>query len=132
MQTRVEVTKKYTLQYDQTSKKQKSQILDTVVEITDWNPDHARQQLSRHVRQTKSRAEPTGAVLDRRISKAHKDSYDAIKMLQHVWSVWLSPISNVQAAPDLAGLSDSSINEVTPQHDSLRNSDYLRYIQDQQ
>ncbi|MEZ5087896.1 MAG: hypothetical protein R2722_17230 [Tessaracoccus sp.] len=41
---RVEVTKKYATAYAAASKKDKSRILDTVVAVTGWNRDHARQQ----------------------------------------------------------------------------------------
>lgn len=87
MQTRVEVTKQYATKYAQASKKVKGQILDTVVEITGWNRDHARQQLKRRLDQPKGRATATVAVIDRRKTKARKYSYDATKVLQYVWSV---------------------------------------------
>ncbi|MEZ5087127.1 MAG: hypothetical protein R2722_13030 [Tessaracoccus sp.] len=41
---RVEVTKKYATAHAAASKKDKSRILDTVVAVTGWNRDHARQQ----------------------------------------------------------------------------------------
>src|SRR5699024_9877016 len=86
MQTRVEITKRYATTYAKASKKTKGQILDTVVELTGWNRDHARQQLRRRLDQPKGRAIATVAVLDRRKTKARKYSYDATKILQYVWS----------------------------------------------
>ena len=85
MPARVEVTKKYALAYANASKKDKSQILDQVVEITGWHRDHARQQLRRRATQPKGRAQVTVAVIDRRKTKPRKYSYDAIKVLQRVW-----------------------------------------------
>lgn len=87
IQTRIEVTKHYAAKYAKASKKVKGQILDTVVEITGWNRDHARQQLKRRLDQPKGRATATVAVIDRRKTKPRKYSYDAIKVLQYVWSV---------------------------------------------
>lgn len=69
------------------SKKNKSQVLDQLVEVTGWNRDHARQQLRRRMRQPNGRAQATVAVLDRRRTRGRKYSYDAIKVLQHVWAV---------------------------------------------
>jgi hypothetical protein len=85
--SRVEITKKYAQAYQQAAKKQKSQILDTVVEVTGWNRDHARQQLCRRVRQPPGRAVATVAVIDRRRRKPQKYSYDATKVLQRLWAV---------------------------------------------
>ena len=87
MTTRVEVTKKYAQAYRDAAKKQKSQILDTVVEITGWNRDHARQQLTRRLQQAPGRAQATIAVLDQRRTKPRKYSYDALRVLQHIWAV---------------------------------------------
>lgn len=87
MQTRIEVTKHYAARYAAASKKVKGQILDTVVELTGWHRDHARQQLKRRLAQPKGRATATVAVIDRRKTKPRKYSYDAIKVLQSVWSV---------------------------------------------
>jgi len=85
--TRVEITKKYAAAYEGASKKDKSRILDQLVEVTGWNRDHARQQLRRRMRQPKGRATATVAVLDRRKTRGRKYSYDAVKVLQHVWAV---------------------------------------------
>lgn len=84
MSTRVEVTKKYAQAYHDAPKKQKGQILDTVVEITGWNRDHARQQLARRLRQAPGRAQATIAVLDCRRTKPRKYSYDALCLLQYI------------------------------------------------
>ncbi len=84
---RVEVTKKYATAYAAASKKDKSRILDTVVAVTGWNRDHARQQLRGRLAQPKGRATATIAVIDRRRTKPRKYSYDALLTLQKVWSV---------------------------------------------
>jgi hypothetical protein len=84
--TRVEITKKYAAAYEAASKKDKSKILDQLVEVTGWNRDHARQQLRRRLTQPRGRATATVAVIDRRKSRGRKYSYDAIKVLQHVWA----------------------------------------------
>lgn len=87
MSARVEVTKKYAVEYARVSKKVKSQILDDVVGVTGWNRDHARQQLRARLAQPKGRAQATVAVLDRRRTKAAKYSYDARLVLRKVWAV---------------------------------------------
>lgn len=87
MNTRIELTKKYATAYAKAGRHQKSAILDAVTDITGWNRDHARQQLMRRTRQPKGRANATVAVIDRRKTKARKYSYDAIKVLQYVWSI---------------------------------------------
>lgn len=87
MATRVEITKKYAAAYEAASKKTKSRILDQLVEVTGWNRDHARQQLRRRMAQPKGRAQATVAVLDRRKNPGSRYSYDALKVLQHVWAV---------------------------------------------
>lgn len=87
MATRVEITKKYTAAYERAGKKDKSRILDQLVEVTGWNRDHARQQLRRRMAQPQGRATATVAVIDRRKARGRKYSYDAIKILQQVWAV---------------------------------------------
>ncbi|MGC2938896.1 MULTISPECIES: hypothetical protein [unclassified Brevibacterium] len=70
MTTRIEITKKYATAYTTASKKRKAAILDTVTDLTGWNRDHARQQLTRRTRQPKGRAQATVAVIDGRKTKA--------------------------------------------------------------
>ncbi|QCP05611.1 DDE-type integrase/transposase/recombinase [Brevibacterium sp. CS2] len=86
MTTRIEVTKKYATAYVRASKKQKGAILDTVVGITGWDRDHARQQLRRRAAQPPGRPIATVAVLDRRKSKPRRYSYDAVVVLQRIWA----------------------------------------------
>lgn len=86
MAARYEITKKYAQAYAAAPKKGKSQILDQVVEVTGWNRDHARQQLTARLKQAPGRAVATVAVIDRRRTKPRKYSYDAIKVLQLVWA----------------------------------------------
>ena len=98
MSARVEVTKKYALAYGRASRKDKSRILDQVVEVTGWNRDHARQQLRRRLAQPKGRASATVAVIDRRRTKPRKYSYDALRVLQRVWAT-AGGICDVKAGP---------------------------------
>lgn len=86
MAARYEITKKYAAAYAAAPKKGKSQILDQVVQITGWNRDHARQQLTARLRQAPGRAVATIAVIDRRRTKPRKYSYDALIVLQKVWA----------------------------------------------
>ena len=86
MRTRIEVTKKYAKAYAMATKKHKGTILDTVVSITGWDRDHARQQLARRAAQPPGRATATVAVLDRRKTKPRKYSYDALVVLQRIWA----------------------------------------------
>lgn len=86
MTTCIEVTKKYATAYVTPTKKQRAAILDTVVEITGWNRDHARQQLRRRATQPPGRAATTVAVLDRRKTKPRKYSYDAMVVLRRIWA----------------------------------------------
>lgn len=86
MTARIEVTKKYAQAYQRATKKDKSKILDMVVEVTGWNRDHARQQLRRRMRQGPGRAKATVVVMDQRKTKARKYSYDATVVLQRVWA----------------------------------------------
>lgn len=86
MAARYEVTKKYAQAYAAAPKKGKSQILDQVVEVTGWNRDHARQQLTARLKQAPGRATATVAVIDRRKTKPRKYSYDATVVLRKVWA----------------------------------------------
>lgn len=86
MAARYEITKKYAQAYAAAAKKGTSLILDRVVQITGWNRDHARQQLVARLRQAPWRAVATVAVIDRRRTKPRKYSYDALIVLQEVWS----------------------------------------------
>ena len=86
MAARIEITKKYATAYAQAPRKEKTQILNHVVEITGWNRDHARQQLRARLRQAPGRAVATVAVIDRRKTKPFKYSYDARLVLRRVWA----------------------------------------------
>lgn len=85
MAARYEIPKKYAQAYASAPKKGKSAILDQVVEVTDRNRDHARQQLVARLRQVPGRAQATIAVLDRRKTKGCKYSYGARLVLRKVW-----------------------------------------------
>lgn len=86
LSARYEVTRKYAQAYAAASKSDKGQILDQVVEVTGWNRDHARQQLTARLGEPPGRASMTVAVVDRRHAKPFKYSYDARKVLQTVWA----------------------------------------------
>lgn len=45
MQSRAEVTHRYTREYVRASKKDKGQVLDEVVSVTGWSRDNARRRL---------------------------------------------------------------------------------------
>ena len=57
-----------------------------MAEVTDWNRDHARQQLRARLAQAPNRARATVAVIDKRRTKPCKYSYGARKVLQSVWA----------------------------------------------
>ena len=69
MSARIEVPKKYASAYAAAPKKDKGRILNQVVEVTGWNRDHARQQLTARLRQPPGRASATIAVIDKRWSE---------------------------------------------------------------
>lgn len=52
---RVEITKKFAVGHERTSKAEKSLILVQVVAVSGWHRDHARQQLRRRLRLPKGR-----------------------------------------------------------------------------
>ena len=84
MRSRAEVTTKYARAYAKSSKKQKGQILDAVVEVTGWTRDNARRRL------VAAAHTPSGG--GRRVAskprkpRTPKFSYDALKVLQKVWA----------------------------------------------
>ena len=84
MRSRAEVTTKYARAYAKSSKKQKGQILDAVVEVTRWTRDNARRRL------VAAAHTPSGG--GRRVAskprkpRTPKFSYDALKVLQKVWA----------------------------------------------
>jgi transposase InsO family protein len=84
MSSRVEVATKYAKAYAKAAKKDKSRILDQVVEVTGWSRDNARRQLSA----VSGRSPGSGrrvAMLVRK-PRGRKYSYDAVKVLQRVWA----------------------------------------------
>lgn len=113
MNARVEITKKYATAYRQATKPDKGRILDTVTEITGWNRDHARRQLVKRLHQPPGRAAATVAVIDRRKTKARKYSYDATRVLQHVWA-----LSGGQCGKYLAA-SMTDVLDSLEKHDTL-------------
>ena len=57
-----------------------------MAEVTDWNRDHARQQLRVRLAQAPGRASAAVAVIDKRRAKPCKYSYEARKVFQSVWA----------------------------------------------
>lgn len=140
MSARVEVTKKYATAYANAGKKDKGRILDQVVDVTGWNRDHARQQLRARLRQPLGRAQATIAVIDRRHSKPRKYSYDALRVLQRVWSTsggicgkylaasmpgWLNAM---EAEGDLVAGQDRYSPEVRAELESMSGATIDRYL----
>ena len=92
MGARREITKKYARQYQRATKPEKSRLLDALVETTGWSRDHAR----RAIRTTSSRTGPAQPAA--RKPRPRKYSYDALKVLQHVWTVTGQPSGKYLAA----------------------------------
>lgn len=83
MAARAEITRKYARSYAQAPKALKSQILDQVCGVTGWSRDNARRRLVARA------SAPPGARRTRPGPKpgGRRYSYDALKVLQHVWAV---------------------------------------------
>ena len=111
-----------------------------MVEVTGWNRDHARQQLRARLRQPLGRAQATIAVIDRRHSKPRKYSYDALRVLQRVWSTsggicgkylaasmpgWLNAM---EAEGDLVAGQDRYSPEVRAELESMSGATIDRYL----
>lgn len=85
MAARREITRKYAHQYRVASKKEKSVLLDSLTATTGWTRDHARRAIRAALARHGSASQQT------RRPRARKYSYDALKVLQHVWSVTGQP-----------------------------------------
>jgi len=81
MGARAEITKQYARAYAKADKVTKSDILDQVVNVTGWSRDNARRRLTQAARTGVARRRPGPAP------GTHRYSYDALKVLQHVWAV---------------------------------------------
>jgi len=84
MTSRAEITTKYAKAYVKTSKKDRGQILDQVVEVTGWSRDNARRRLTAAAK----RPPGSGRSVAKRARKPRtpKYSYDTLKVLQKVWA----------------------------------------------
>jgi len=78
MNARTEITKKFATAYKASSKADKSVLLDQVCEVTGWSRDNARRRLSHTARPRRSAAPR---------QRSRKYSFDALKVLQRVWSL---------------------------------------------
>lgn len=101
MAARREITKKYAHQYRAASKKDKSVLLDSLTATTGWTRDHAR----RAIRAALTRK--GAAAQQKRRPRPRKYSYDAVKVLQHVWSVTGQPSGKY-----LAPVMDDTLNRL--------------------
>lgn len=101
MAARREITKKYAHQYRAASKKDKSVLLDSLTATTGWTRDHAR----RAIRAALTRK--GAASQQKRQPRPRKYSYDAVKVLQHVWSVTGQPSGKY-----LAPVMDDTLNRL--------------------
>ena len=81
MATRRDLTKKYAKQYRTSSKKEKGRLLDELCASTGWSRVNAR----RAIRQAGKRV--GSAKQQTRKPRARKYSYDALKVLEQVWTL---------------------------------------------
>ena len=92
MATRRDLTKAYAAEYQRAGKKQKGVMLDELCQATGWSRVNARRQ----VRAAAARKGPVSAV--KRKPRARKYSYDALKVLQEVWTLAGEPCGKYLAA----------------------------------
>ncbi|RBP65449.1 hypothetical protein DFO66_10432 [Brevibacterium sanguinis] len=84
MTTAIEMARRYAKAYDNSSRKDKGRLLDTITVATGWSRDHARHQLRQQLALIEEGVSPD-AVADRRRSKPKKFSLAARRTLQFVW-----------------------------------------------
>jgi transposase InsO family protein len=108
MAARREITKKYAAGYRRASKKEKGVMLDELVAVTGWSRDNAR----RAVAAASKRRGPARAQV--RKSRGRKYSYDALKVLQEVWTVSGEPCGKY-----LAQVMDDHLRRLS-RHGELR------------
>lgn len=101
MAARREITKKYAHQYRAASKKDKSVLLDSLTATTGWTRDHARRAIRAALKRKGA------ASQQKRRPRPRKYSYDAVKVLQHVWSVTGQPSGKY-----LAPVMDDTLNRL--------------------
>lgn len=92
MATRRDLTKAYAREYQRAGKKAKGMMLDQLCAATGWSRVNARRQL----RMTAARKGPAAVV--KRKPRARKYSYDALKVLQEVWTLAGEPCGKYLAA----------------------------------
>jgi hypothetical protein len=92
MATRRDLTKKYAREYARASKKERGRMLDELCAATDWSRVNAR----RAIREASKRRGPARAV--QRKPRPRKYSYDALKVLQEVWTLAGEPCGKYLAA----------------------------------
>ena len=81
MATRRDLTKAYAREYQRAGKKAKGVMLDELCAATGWSRVNAR----RAIRQAANRKGPAGQV--KRKPRQRKYSYDALKVLEQVWTL---------------------------------------------
>jgi hypothetical protein len=86
------LTKAYAKEYGRASKKEKGRLLDELCAATGWSRVNAR----RAIRQAAGRRGPASAV--KRRPRPRKYSYDALKVLQEVWTLAGEPCGKYLAA----------------------------------
>jgi len=87
-----DITKKYARQYQTASKKDKGRLLDELCAATGWSRVNAR----RAIREADRRRGPAKAQSRR--PRPRKYSYDALKVLQEVWTLSGEPSGKYLAA----------------------------------
>ncbi len=84
MSSRAEITARYAKAYVKAAKKDKSKVLDQVVEVTGWSRDNARRRITAAAKSSPG----SGRSIAKRPRKPRtpKYSYDTLKVLQKVWA----------------------------------------------
>ncbi len=84
MKSRAEINSRYAKAYAKARKRDKSEILDQVVEVTGWSRDNATRRLTGAARRPLGSGQQVVKLV--RKSRGSKYSYDAVKALQRVWA----------------------------------------------
>jgi hypothetical protein len=85
LSSRAEITARYARAYRKAGKKQKGRLLDEVCAVTGWSRDHARRRLWVAARSRPGSGRTVARAAPR--PRARKYSYDAVRVLQRVWTI---------------------------------------------